>query len=115
DFTVCVVDMLTTEGSSFSAKSAKLSGAGRAADGSPAGSRTSNTAVAMTAERRNREDSNDTCLTPRSRRPTAAGRIGATDPRDSRRADCLRDPNPAYGNGRDPAGEITGEAPDKPD
>ena len=31
DFTVCVVEMLTTDGSSFSARSAKLSGAGRAA------------------------------------------------------------------------------------
>src|SRR5882762_4904401 len=31
DFSVCVVEMLTTEGRSFSASSAKLSGAGRAA------------------------------------------------------------------------------------
>ena len=35
-FTVCVVEMLTTDGSSFAARSAKLSGAGRAAAGGAA-------------------------------------------------------------------------------
>ncbi len=53
--------MLTTDGSSFAARSANPSGAGcAAAEGQPAGMTSTNAAAAMTVERRNRDDSNDT-------------------------------------------------------
>src|SRR6478752_3983003 len=59
--TVWVVEILTTDGTSFSARSANPSGVGRAvADGTPTGNTSSTAAAAATAERRNRDESNDT-------------------------------------------------------
>src|SRR5713101_4158253 len=65
--------MLTTDGSSFSARSANPSGAGRvAADGEPPGMTSRNPATAMMAERRNPNKSNDTLSdSPQQRRVNA--------------------------------------------
>src|SRR5687768_15338871 len=93
--TVWVVEMLTTDGSSFSAKSAKLSGAGRAAaDGKPAGNTSSTAATATLADRRNRDENNDTF--PGSSQATARWRKIKLNPgKDSARragGQCPRDP-----------------------
>src|SRR5207248_11568481 len=62
-FKVCVVEILTTAGSSLSAKSAKLSGAGRAAAGEEPTGRTSNSAaIAATAECRNLSENKGTWI-----------------------------------------------------
>jgi hypothetical protein len=63
--------MLTTEGSSFSAKSAKLSGAGRAAAGGEPTGNTSSIAAAMAAVHRNRVECNDTFLDSSQQPPMA--------------------------------------------
>src|SRR5271167_2930754 len=68
-FKVCVVEMLTTEGSSLAARSAKLSGAGRAIAGrltTIAGKANRDAATALTATRRTKvEARHDTGSTPR--------------------------------------------------
>ena len=98
-FKVCVVEILTTEGSSLSAKSAKESGAGRAAAGripwgAPAGTMSSSAATAATAERRKLSENKNTWV-------NSSDRIGPRR-KASHRARWI---------GR----EITGEAAGKPD
>src|SRR6266436_6770700 len=64
DFSVCVVEMLTTDGSNFAARSAKLSGAGRATaglDATVAGATTRKAATTLaTARGASFEDRDDT-------------------------------------------------------
>src|SRR5260370_11099362 len=58
--TVCVVEILTTAGTSFSARAAKPSGGGRAAQEIPAENASTNAAATATDECRNRNVSIDT-------------------------------------------------------
>jgi hypothetical protein len=75
-FTVCVVEILTTVGSSFSARSANPSGIGRAiAEEYPAGMASTNAAAATTAERRNRDVSNDTLFNSSQQSPISHGPV----------------------------------------
>ena len=119
-FTVCVVEMLTTDGSSFSARSANPSGAGRATAGGtirpgwPAPMRR----PPQTAERRNRDESNDTLLNSSQQKPDIARpryRTGKVRPKriggGCRRA--IRPGREATAETR--AREITREAAGKPD
>ena len=80
-FSVWVVEMLTTDGSSFAARSAKPSGAGRAA-ASPAGTTKSSAANTATAERRRLDENSDTVRNSLNT-TSKAGRIGRRAPRAS--------------------------------
>src|SRR5947208_7386645 len=70
--TVCVVEILTTAGTSFSARSANPSGAGRAAQEVAAGNASTNAAAAATDERRNRNVSIDTLFDSSQQKPEIA-------------------------------------------
>src|SRR6266702_3134610 len=107
--TVCVVEILTTAGTSFSARSANPSGAGRAAQDIPAGNPSTNAAAAATAERRNRNVSIDTLFDSSQQTPDIA-RINLAQALAG-----IRDHAINAGRERRSQCQITGDAAGKPD
>src|SRR5438876_3353339 len=108
--TVCVVEILTTAGTSFSARSANPSGAGRAAQEVAAGNASTNAAAAATDERRNRNVSIDTLFDSSQQKPEIARTKIGLDKSPAFRSRRLEQPPP-----RTPPRQITGDAAGKPD